>query len=141
MSHINDESLLQEFVAESQEHLAEIEPHLLSLEEEGENIDSEAINSIFRAIHSIKGSSSFFGLKSIKELSHTMENVFMLIRDGKLTPETEIVDALLAGVDKLNLMISDVQNSHQISFDKESSTLENMLNKHDKKKTARQITA
>ncbi|MBW2031853.1 MAG: Hpt domain-containing protein, partial [Deltaproteobacteria bacterium] len=48
-----DESILQEFIAESLEHLEGIDNDLLEYEKDPEN--RELIDSVFRAIHSIKG--------------------------------------------------------------------------------------
>ena len=98
---IDEDGLLASFVEESQEHLQTIEPDLLELEEEGDNIDSEVINRIFRSIHSIKGASGFFGMQQIGKLSHIMENLLSLLRDGKITVTSELTDALLEGVDAL----------------------------------------
>lgn len=116
MSGLNEDALLQEFVSESREHLSSIEPDLLILERDEKNTDPEIINRIFRAIHSIKGASGFFGLESLKCLSHSMENTLMLLRDGKLLPSTEVMDPLLIGVDRLRLMLEDVQGSDRVEF-------------------------
>lgn len=129
MASLSDDSLLLEFVTESKEHLASIEPDLLILEREGANTDQEIINRVFRAIHSIKGASGFFGLVALKNLSHTMESVLMLIRDGQLSPSPEIMDPLLVGVDKLNLMLEDIQASETIPYQDEIRRLEAVLGK------------
>lgn len=116
MSAINDESLLQEFVTEGREHLSSIEPDLLILEREGENANSDIINRVFRAIHSIKGASGFFGLEALKNLSHSMENLLMMVRDGKMTPNPSVMDPLLVGVDRLNVMLDDIQESESVEY-------------------------
>ncbi len=127
MSSINDESLLLEFVAESRDHLSSIEPDLLVLEREGSKTDAEIINRVFRAIHSIKGASGFFGLDALKSLSHSMENVLMMIRDGKLSPTPAIMDPLLEGVDRLRLMLDDINASEEVPFQDVASQLENLI--------------
>jgi two-component system chemotaxis sensor kinase CheA len=76
---IHDEELIQEFVIESRDHLAGIEPDFLTLEQCLDDIPSELINRIFRAIHSIKGASGFFGLTALKNLSHVMESLLMMV--------------------------------------------------------------
>jgi two-component system chemotaxis sensor kinase CheA len=128
MNNLNDENLIQEFVAESKEHLASIEPDFLILEKEGDKTDPEIINRIFRAIHSIKGASGFFGFSSLKNLSHVMENLLMSIRDKKCKPSPELIDPLLRGVDKLNLMLENVHESDQISIEEELAQFEVLLN-------------
>lgn len=114
MVSISDDGLLNEFVIESRDHLNAIEPDLLALEKQGADLEQEVINRIFRAIHSIKGAAGFFGLENLKNLSHIMENILMLIRDGKMVPSSTVVDPLLEGVDKLNQMLDDIGQSETI---------------------------
>ena len=102
-----DESLILEFVVESKEHLETIEPDLLTMERNGADTEAELINRVFRAIHSIKGTAGFFGFNAIKNLSHVMESVLMVIRNNEMVPDANNVDALLSGVDKLKQMFYD----------------------------------
>ncbi len=120
---IEDEETLQMYVEESREHLADIENDILAIEECGENIDEELVNKVFRAAHSIKGGAGFMGLNNIKELSHKMENVLGMIRDGKLTPNAEITNVLLEASDVLREMINDVQNSNEIDISEHVTAL------------------
>ncbi len=113
---IEDEETLQMYVEESREHLADIENDILAIEECGDDIDEELVNKVFRAAHSIKGGAGFMGLNNIKELSHKMENVLGMIRDGKLTPNAEITNILLEASDVLREMINDVHNSNEVDI-------------------------
>ena len=130
METVYDEHTLQEFVAENRDHLEEIEPDLLSLEREGPDTSPEIVHRVFRAIHSIKGSSGFFHFPAIKELSHVMENVLSLIREGRLVPGAGGVDALLAGVDKLRIMFAEVKQSDQVPYQEELGRLNAILEVH-----------
>jgi two-component system chemotaxis sensor kinase CheA len=116
MASISDDGLLLEFIAEGKEHLAAIEPDLLTLEQTVGNVEPEIINRIFRAIHSIKGASGFFGFEALKNLSHAMESVLVLIRDGKMQLTAEIIDVLLVGVDKLRTMFDDIHASDTVPY-------------------------
>src|SRR5262249_20098212 len=89
---------------------------LLTLEREGVRTDQEVINRIFRAIHSIKGASGFFGFEALKRLSHLMESVLMRIRDRVLDPGPAVISSLLLGVDKLNLMLCNMDACAQIDY-------------------------
>lgn len=131
MSSLSDDSLLLEFVTESKEHLFSIEPDLLRLEREGSGAGQEIINRVFRAIHSIKGAAGFFGLEALKNLSHIMESVLMLVRDGQLEPTPQVMDPLLQGVDKLNLMLEDISASETIPYQEEIGCLEAILEDPD----------
>lgn len=127
MSSFDDQSLIQEFVTESNEHLESIEPDLLTLEQEGGQVSQDIVNRIFRAIHSIKGASGFFGFENLKNLSHVMESVLMLIRDGKLTPTPEVVQPMLTGVDKLRNMLEDITASEEVDCQEQITALNAIL--------------
>jgi len=126
---IDEDGLLVSFVEESQQHLQTIEPDLLDLEQGGDSVDPEVLNRIFRSIHSIKRASGFFGLQQIGKLSHIMENLLSLLRDGKISVTQELTDALLAGVDALRAMVEDVANSEEFDISSELSTLEELYDK------------
>jgi len=76
-----DPELLSDFVLEGREHLAAIESRSLALERDPHN--AEAINSIFRAFHTIKGLAGFLELDAVREVSHNVETVLDLARNGK----------------------------------------------------------
>ncbi len=127
MDSLMDESLIQEFLTESREHLSSIEPDLLTLEKDGANTDPEIINRVFRAIHSIKGAAGFFGFEALKKLSHVMENLLMQIREHRISPNPAVIEPLLLGVDKLNLMVGDIQNSETVPYMDVAERLETIL--------------
>ncbi|MBN1959200.1 MAG: chemotaxis protein CheW [Desulfuromonadales bacterium] len=106
MDELLDDELLQEFITETREHLYSIENDLLSIEEQGENVDLELVNKVFRAAHSIKGGSGFFGLDKVKELAHRAETVLDMLRSGKMVPNSEITNVLLAAFDQLREMVN-----------------------------------
>ena len=108
-----DDELLNEFINESREHLATIETDLLTVEEGGADVDEELVNKVFRAAHSIKGGSAFFGLNNVKELAHKAETVLDMLRAGKMIPNAEITNVLLAAFDKLREMINNPRTQDQ----------------------------
>ena len=110
-------SQLDTFVWESREHLDLLEPALLRLQQEPG--DTELINSIFRAAHSIKGGAGFFGLSHIQELSHGMEHVMTRVREGEAPVTPVLLDLLLAGLDKLRVMIDDPASSERVDISRE----------------------
>jgi two-component system chemotaxis sensor kinase CheA len=123
------DELLPAFIEESQSHLQIIEPDILALEQSSDTIDPAVVNRIFRGIHSIKGASGFFGLQNIANLSHVIENVLVLLRDGKITPTSDLTDALLKGVDTLKSMIDNVRESEQFDIQEEAEQLQKFLDK------------
>ncbi len=123
-----DPEMLQMFLEEAQEHLGNLEPDLLQLEEDKENADQELINRIFRAIHSLKGSAGFFGFENITNLSHVMESLLSLVRDGKMKPSSVLITYLLQGTDKLNMMVEDIDNSESVDAEEIIGILNDLLN-------------
>lgn len=124
-----DRELLEGFVQESREHLDTLETDLVALETKAD--DSEIINRIFRAVHTIKGGSGFLGLQKTTKLSHTMENMMSMVREGTLKITRSMMDALLFATDKLRVMIDDPEHSEDMSIDDEFAALEKNLNNPD----------
>ncbi len=111
-----DDETLKAFIEESLEHLANIETDLLEIEKAGSSLDNEKVNKVFRAAHSIKGGAGFIGLNNIKTLSHHMENVLGLIRNGKLIPNPENINFLLLASDTLKDLLMNVEKSDQMDI-------------------------
>jgi two-component system chemotaxis sensor kinase CheA len=109
-----DLSLLQDFITEANEHLEEMESCLLRLEKEPD--DSATLNDIFRSIHTIKGASQFVGLPRISELSHKMENLLDLLRQGETKVNQDIIDTLIDTRDRLISLTKELE----INQDEES---------------------
>jgi len=120
---MQDKEMLHELILESREHLQAIEPDLLELEKKGNDVSDELINRIFRAVHSIKGGFGFFGLERVTSLSHAMEHVLSRIRERELTITSNLTDALLAGIDKLRILLDDIDQSETVSIQSELEKL------------------
>ena len=127
MSDTNQD-VLNDLVLESREHLSAIEPDLLTLEKEGAQTNADLINRVFRAIHSIKGGFAFFGFENVTKISHAMETLLSKIRAGQLTITTPMMEALFAGIDKLRVLIDDLQRSEMITIENEVMSINLYLN-------------
>jgi two-component system, chemotaxis family, sensor kinase CheA len=113
MSNLNPEDdLIQDYLAECREHLADIESNLLAIEQAGCAIDEELVNRVFRAAHSIKGGAGFFGLATIRELAHKIENVLEMVRSRQLTPSSELISLLLHAFDRLRELLDNYSVSN-----------------------------
>ncbi len=134
-SDYSNNEMLALFIEESKEHLEVVEPSLLTMEEKGDDTDPEVINTVFRAIHSIKGSAGFFGLKNITELSHIMENLMAMVRDGSISTTAELINVLLKGLDKLEGMVEDVSTSDDVDVSKEIALIEAIMSGEEGKDT------
>ena len=96
------------FVAESQEHLDNLNKNLLLLEKNPDN--KSVLNEIFRSAHTLKGMAATMGLERMAELTHEMETVLTLLKEGKIAVKQDIIDLLLSCLDDLNAMIRGFVN-------------------------------
>ena len=102
-----DPALLQEFLTESEELLQRVDQDLVRLEAEPGN--TELLNRIFRALHTIKGTSGFFGLDPVVQVGHRAEDVLSCLRRGEIEFSRRVMDVLLAARDQLSTMIADLR--------------------------------
>jgi len=135
MSEFGD--LIPEFVEESLEHLKNIEEDIIIIEQG--SADKELINRVFRAVHSIKGGSSFLGLKNIELLSHKMEDIFNLVRNDDLVFSSEISSVVLRAIDKLKDMLEDSEESDSYDIDDDLKGLKQCLSSRPVDQVAEKI--
>jgi two-component system chemotaxis sensor kinase CheA len=88
-------------MTEMSERLTDIEESMALLESAP---SPDVINDLFRSIHTIKGGSGFFGMNAVQNISHTMEDLLMQIRDGILELTPEMTASLFTGFDRLRDM-------------------------------------
>jgi two-component system, chemotaxis family, sensor kinase CheA len=100
------EELLDLFAQDATETVRDLEQALIQLEERPD--DSDLINRIFRAAHTIKGNAGIVGLTTLASFTHTMETVLDAVRGGRVPVDEALVSALLASVDVLRGMISNL---------------------------------
>ncbi|MFP4416903.1 MAG: chemotaxis protein CheA [Chitinivibrionales bacterium] len=127
-----DREMLSELVTESREHLSHIEPDLLTLEQNPTEADGELINRIFRAVHSIKGGFGFFGIETITNLSHAMENILSRVREKELEVDSACIDALFMGIDKLRVLLDDIDNATDTDISQELQKLFPFLSENER---------
>ena len=104
----NDE-LMKEFLVESYDNLDRLDREFLALEKDPSN--KEYLSSIFRTIHTIKGTSGFFGFERLQALTHVGESLLSKLRDGKLTLNSDMANALLAMVDAVRGMLGTIEST------------------------------
>ena len=97
------------FFEESREHLESMESLLLAVDVAAP--ESGDLPAIFRAAHSIKGSAATFGFTDVAELTHVMETLLDLVRNGSIALTEEMVDACLAAGDVLRNLL-DAHQGH-----------------------------
>ena len=106
---------LDMFIEESKEHLQAINANLLLLENDPSNI--QIVNDIFRSAHTLKGMSATMGFEDMASLTHEAENVLDLIRNGKLTINSDIMDVIFQSVDLIESMVIHITEGGDGSAD------------------------
>jgi two-component system chemotaxis sensor kinase CheA len=100
-----DDDDLKLFCEEADEQLELLDAALVQLEGEHE---PDLVQQIFRAAHTLKGSSATIGHKKMASLTHAMESVLDMVRQGKLAPGAHVVDTLLLALDALRVLANEV---------------------------------
>jgi two-component system chemotaxis sensor kinase CheA len=110
-SRLSQQSI-REFLLETQESLGQIEAELINLDqsEEARKHPETSSGRMFRLLHSIKGTCSFLGYPKVEELAHVGENLLGRVRDGLLSFDATVVNALLAIVDAIREVIDHIES-------------------------------
>jgi two-component system chemotaxis sensor kinase CheA len=106
------DDLLQEFVAETRETLEALSGEIVAWE--ANPGDRARLDAIFRFVHTVKGSCGFLDLPRLARLSHAAEDVLGAVRDGQRTPDTALVNAVLAIVDRIGELVEAIDAGHAL---------------------------
>jgi two-component system, chemotaxis family, sensor kinase CheA len=100
MSFGDDEDILQDFLVEAGEILERLSQQLVDLEQRPD--DKNLLNAIFRGFHTVKGGAGFLSLTPMVQCCHVTENLFDILRNGKRTVTSELMDVVLQSLDMVN---------------------------------------
>ncbi len=103
---MENEEFIREFLEESEENLDQLDQDFVSLEQDPG--DLERLDSIYRAIHTIKGTSGFFGFSKLGAVAHAAENLLSRLRDGEITLNEGLTSALLESVDAIRDILANI---------------------------------
>ncbi len=98
---------LKEFLVESYENLDQLDRDFVALEADPGS--PERIGGIFRTIHTIKGTSGFFGFTKLEELTHAGESLLVQLRDGRFGLTPPLASLLLEMVDIVRGMLKSIE--------------------------------
>lgn len=107
MSFDADQELLADFLVEAGEILEELGEQLVDLEQRPD--DRDLLNTIFRGFHTIKGGGSFLGLRDMVDLCHSAEDVFDVLREGRIEVSQSLMDDALKALDWLHTMFAELR--------------------------------
>lgn len=106
MSFGEDEEILQDFLIEAGEILESLSEQLVDLERRPD--DHNLLNAIFRGFHTVKGGAGFLQLDALVECCHMTENLFDILRNGKRSVTSELMDVVLQALDTVNAQFKQV---------------------------------
>jgi chemosensory pili system protein ChpA (sensor histidine kinase/response regulator) len=92
------------FFEEADEHLAILENGLLRLESATTDPTS-TIDELFRSAHTLKGSAALMKLATISAVSHRLEDTLEALRDKRVKPSQQKIDALLFALDQIKALM------------------------------------
>lgn len=107
------DDLLAEFIAETREMLAALSGEIVSWE--ANPADRARLDTIFRFVHTVKGNCGFFDFPQLESLSHAAEDALADVRAGRRQPDTRLVDAVLAVIDRIGVMIAEIERGESLS--------------------------
>ncbi|HBF87314.1 MAG TPA: chemotaxis protein CheA [Bacteroidales bacterium] len=117
------DNFIHKYLEEATELIINLEDALLVLENNPS--DKDSIANVFRIMHTLKGNSSMFGFDVISDFTHHLENIYDLVRQGRISLTKDIFDVTLESVDHLRNLLKDtkledknVKNFHDILIQK-----------------------
>ncbi len=107
----DNDSMTEVYVYENSQLLEQLEEMMLD-NKKSMTLDHGQIDEIFRVMHTIKGSSAMMGYNNLTTLSHSVEDVFSVLRQNAEAPKDlwrSIFDLVLECIDFFKSQISMVQ--------------------------------
>ncbi len=101
------DDLLADFIAETREMLEASGGELVAWE--ADPADRARIDTIFRFVHTVKGNCGFFDFPRLAGLSHAAEDALADCRAGRRDADHQLVNAVLAVIDRIALMIDAIE--------------------------------
>jgi two-component system chemotaxis sensor kinase CheA len=110
---MKDDELKKIFLAEAQTNFEDLNRLFTQLEKN--NQDRNSIDSIFRITHTLKANAAAMGFDGISQLSHVLEDIFSLIKTGKMDVTPDTFNVLFRANDKLGELIDSIKSEKIVS--------------------------
>ena len=101
------EELLADFIAETREMLEASGGEIVAWE--ANPSDTARLDTIFRFVHTVKGNCGFFDFPRLEKLSHAAEDALSECRAGRRVPDSALVSAVLAVIDRISEMTDAIE--------------------------------
>lgn len=115
------DDLLTEFVAETREMLGALASEIVAWE--ADPADRARLDTIFRFVHTVKGNCGFFDFPKLEALSHAAEDALADVRGGRRTTDRRLVDAVLAVIDRIAVMIDEIERGDSQAEDNDEALI------------------
>ncbi|MBT4286123.1 MAG: chemotaxis protein CheA [Deltaproteobacteria bacterium] len=130
---INDEMIAQ-FIQEAISGFEKIEENLLTIERIG--FEQNLLDEAYRIIHSYKGNCGFMNFMQLEKLSHKLETLFEIMKQGRLPiTENNIAGTLkiLDVIQKTTLNIAESRNGDVENFNTYDQLVDDLVYQNKKK--------
>ncbi len=101
------EKYLRLFFDEADELMSRLGKLLVELEADLTN--RGVVNEIFRITHTIKGNAAAMGFELISSFAHKIEDLFALVRDGKLEFTSAVADVAFEALGELERLLEELR--------------------------------
>lgn len=122
---MKDQELRDIFLAEAQAQQQELNTLFVRLERN--QADQEAVAAIFRVMHTLKGNAMAMGFEAIGEMAHLLEDLFSLLKQGRLTLAPDLFNDLFRANDKLGELIHAIPQGTKVNYRGLKARLEVLL--------------
>ena len=125
---IDKTEFIDDFIEDMNDLMSNAEISLKKLED---NHSLDLINELFRVAHSIKGMSASMEFKRLEMLTHKIEDLMYVVRDGTLEFSQDILEILQIGFAFLNELFTSVKLSGVEDCVRVTQQVGAMLDVHD----------
>lgn len=115
------DDLINDFIAETRDMLDALGEAVVAWE--GAPDDRARLDEIFRFVHTVKGNCGFFDLPRLESLSHAAEDALAAVRAGRRVPDAALVDAVLAILDRIGLIVQAMATGDAVDSEDDSALI------------------
>lgn len=98
--------IIESYVSEVKELLESARKDIMTLK--NSQSDSDALSSLLRSLHTIKGNSRMLGFPTVEKLSHSVEDIYKSVKDGKIKNTDRLVKLVYAVADKIEECVASI---------------------------------
>lgn len=111
-------AFISKFREEADDHLQNLNEGVIRLESSPD--DPEIINEMLRSAHTLKGASNMVGLLDVSEIAHRMEDIMVLIRDGRMAFSPKLSEPFFEALDAIVYLSDQAVKGEEPDYDVQS---------------------